>query len=559
MKQIDIIKTYAQKRCLVVDDLPDARAQLKRILIDFGANEIDTAANAQDAIDCCGKHQYDIVIADYNLGAGKSGQQLLEELRFHRLLRNTALFVMVTAENAAHYVLHTLEYEPDDFFNKPISRESLRPRLDQALLKNEYLRKIKLALDDHDLNRATLQAEKLKDEAHRFQNDVRKLLAELYLKSGRAEDTLALCSEYPDDKRPLWVDLAKARALYQLKNFDEAETLLRNIAQSNAYCVEAHDLLAQIYEESHRPLQSQHALLNAVKISPRHAPRQRELGRVSNKIDDHNSSVHAYRSAIRHSKNSCHESASDLLNLALNLNQLSTKVDKAQAHALQEEARQNLDAAEKKYGKHPLVKMRRLLIESDLLAAQNKPDEAEAQTRKAINLHESMRTSVIGNSDAQLSIDCALAFINRGRYDEGESILQALAKQNSDHELAIKIDRLLREPQTREGIAFAAKLNKSGIELYEQGKLEAAVGYFRQVLQEIPNHIGLNLNLIQALSSKAKRLPLNRAEIELLRSCFKRIGDLSNKDSYRDRYEFLLRRFEKIVEDFERRQTEAET
>lgn len=47
MKQIDIIRTYAQKRCLIVDDVPDIRASLKRMLTDFGCSDVDTAGNAE--------------------------------------------------------------------------------------------------------------------------------------------------------------------------------------------------------------------------------------------------------------------------------------------------------------------------------------------------------------------------------------------------------------------------------------------------------------------------------------------------------------------------------
>jgi len=168
MKQIDIIKTYSQKRCLIVDDMPDARAQLMRILKDYGSSNVDSVGNAEEAVDICTKKQYDLVIADYNLGQGANGQQLLEELKHQKLLQNTALFIMITAENASHYVLHALEYAPDDFLQKPISRDSLRPRLDAALLKNEYLAEIKQALDQGKAGKAIGVAESLANQNHRF-------------------------------------------------------------------------------------------------------------------------------------------------------------------------------------------------------------------------------------------------------------------------------------------------------------------------------------------------------------------------------------------------------
>lgn len=548
MKQIEIIKTYARKRCLVVDDLPDARALLKRILVDFGATQTDTVGNAEEAVDLCAKHQYDIVIADYNLGPGKNGQQLLEELRFHKLLSHASLFIMLTAESAAHYVLHTLEYEPDDFLNKPVNRDSLRPRLDTALLKGEYLAKIKRALDQERMDVATRHAEALVKEEHRFQNDVRKLLLELYLRAHRAEEALALCAELDEDRLPIWAQLGKAKALSQLKKFKEAETQLQITSRNNPYCVEAHDQLAEVYEQSHRMAQSQQALLNAVKVSPRHAPRQRELGRVSQNIEDENASVHAYRAAIRHSKNSCHESPGDLANLAQSLVKLAAKTGDQKSDALLKEANECLTSLDKKYQKQPIVLMRKKLVQADLASQRGDESKANELTEEAVQLHDNMRYSVIGNTEKQICIDCALSFINRGRYDEGEAILQELARLNKDKDFAVKIDKLLREPQTKEGVAFAAHLNKEGIGCYEQGKLDEAIRSFRQVLQELPNHIGLNLNLIQALTSKHKKSGLSTMEMELLSTCFKRIGTLKAGSGYAERYAFLNKRFAKIRE-----------
>ncbi|MEC8427528.1 MAG: response regulator, partial [Pseudomonadota bacterium] len=100
MQHIDIIKLYQSKHCLIVEDLPEARASLKNMLNTFGLDKIDTAATSQQAIELCEEKHYDLLLCDYNLGEGQDGQQLLEELRFRKLLRNTSMFVMVTAERS---------------------------------------------------------------------------------------------------------------------------------------------------------------------------------------------------------------------------------------------------------------------------------------------------------------------------------------------------------------------------------------------------------------------------------------------------------------------------
>ncbi len=547
MKQIDIIRTYAQKRCLVVDDVPDARAMLKRILVDFGATEVDTVGNAAEAIDLCLKRQYDIVIADYNLGQGKNGQQLLEELRYQGLLRNTALYIMITAESASHYVLHALENEPDDFLQKPVNRDSLRPRLDQALLKNEYLREIKQALDDDKIGRAIAAASAIVKKPHRFQNETRKILAELYLKNRQPDEAEAIYAGLDDERLPLWAELGLAKADYQRQHFDDAEKRLGAIIREHAYCVDAHDLLARVYEATHRANQSQHALQNAVKISPRSASRQRELGRVSLEINDENASVHAFRSAIKHSKNSCQEVPDDFVNLAEGLVRLSSKSSEESAKALLDEAKTQLASAEKRYGKHPIVQMRSKLIEAEMCAKAGDTEGADSCTADAIALHANMKYSVIGNTSMQLCIECAKGFMARGCYDEGEAILQELARLNVDPEHAIKIDKLLREPATKEGMAYAAKRNKEGIDHYEKGDIEAALSSFQEVLRELPNHVGLNLNLIQALVGKTKMSALDDSELAMLNSCFQRIGAIGENSNYYKRFAYLRKRYERLV------------
>ena len=71
LRQIDIIKIYNKKKCLIIDDFPEIRGNLKRTLRTFGAEAVDTAADGEEAIRLCGQNKYDIVICDYNLGVLK--------------------------------------------------------------------------------------------------------------------------------------------------------------------------------------------------------------------------------------------------------------------------------------------------------------------------------------------------------------------------------------------------------------------------------------------------------------------------------------------------------
>lgn len=543
MKQIEIIKTYAQKNCLVVDPDPEARAMLKRILFDFGVEHIDMAGGAESAMELCERKQYDLVISDANLGSGKSGQQLLEELRHHKLLLNRSLFILMTSENAVQNVLHAIEFEPDDVIQKPVNRESLRPRLDQALMRNEYLAPVKEALDLDRPRKAIALAEDLVSHPHRFRNDTCKILVDLYMRNKQYDDAEYILQSMDNT---LWTQLELAGIAYHREQFSEAENQFKNILSETPYCVEAKDFLAKIYERTHRTIQSQQALLEAVKLSPLSPQRQRELGRISLEIDEENTASHAYRAAVKYAKNSLQECPDDYLNLAESLTKLSYKVSDSKAKSLLDEAKNYLEDNSKRFRNHPIAKMRGLLSEACLNEKNGDALAADQSTAAAIDIHKTMKYSVIENSSIQLCIDCAKAFMDRGYYDEGEFILEQLSQNDHSSEILQRIDRLRRVPQTKDGIAHAARLNKEGISLYKKGLHEEAADSFYKVLKELPNHLGLNLNLAQALLSTAKTRELSEAERHTLKDCFRRVGDIPETDSHYERIQYLRKRFEKI-------------
>ncbi len=552
MKQIDIIKTYSQKRCLVVDINPDTRTALKRMLVDYGAADIDTAGHAEEAIELCSRAAYDIVLTDYDLGKGRNGQQLLEELRYQGLLRNTAVYIMIAAETNAQHIIHALEFEPDDYLQKPITRETLRPRLDNAMLRNDALIKVHEAMDLKNFPAAiNACVDVISSADSKYHLDAKKILGELFCHQEQFKDAFELFRELShiteSGGAPLWVKLGKAEALIGLRRLDEALELLNDALKENPLCVEALDLVAELHLVRHKPGLAQEALYKAVNINSLSAKRQRLLGRVCLEIGDENAAMHAYRAAIKHSKNTCQEDPEDFANLA-EATSVLIKKSPDKSSTLKKEASEALAYLDKRYPKHPIVQMRRHLVEEDIHLASNKEELAKAANEKALEILSSMKISVIENTHPQLCIDCAKDFMDRGLYDEGEYLLQELSNVLSDKKYTLVIDKLLREPKTKEGIAYAAKLNKRGIEYHKAESYDRAISSFEKGLHELPNHIGLNLNLIQSIIGKSKSETLSKRDIELMRHSFKRLGNVSKHPSHKDRYEFLYKRYKRLID-----------
>ena len=77
---------WSSKNYLIVDDFVGVRQLMRESLRNLGAKNIDQAASGGEAMALLVRSRYDVVLCDFNLGEGKNGQQVLEEVRVRNLL-----------------------------------------------------------------------------------------------------------------------------------------------------------------------------------------------------------------------------------------------------------------------------------------------------------------------------------------------------------------------------------------------------------------------------------------------------------------------------------------
>ncbi len=66
MQKLDLVRLYSEKRALVVDEFPDMRASIRRMLRSFGVEIVDLANDGSEAMmrcSCCVVAQHSIVVA----------------------------------------------------------------------------------------------------------------------------------------------------------------------------------------------------------------------------------------------------------------------------------------------------------------------------------------------------------------------------------------------------------------------------------------------------------------------------------------------------------------
>jgi len=67
---------YQDLKFLFIDDFPAMCKQIERILLGTGAQHVDIVYDGEKALLNCSREKYDVIFADFNLGAGKNTPQM---------------------------------------------------------------------------------------------------------------------------------------------------------------------------------------------------------------------------------------------------------------------------------------------------------------------------------------------------------------------------------------------------------------------------------------------------------------------------------------------------
>lgn len=494
---------YAKLQALIVDDFESFRITLSKMLQEFGVGTVDSVPSSSEALRYCNAKVYDIILCDQNLGKGKTGQQVLEVLRHTPNLNSDSLFLLVSAESNKSIIMATYDYEPDAYLTKPITGQTLGQRLERLFKQRIALAPIYRALKKKQLDTVAELCEAEINSNSRYAGSCQKILGRVLLDSGEFVKAESLYRNILDVRQLDWAMLGMAQAKKEQGDELSAQQWLEEIIQFNPLCLKAYDLLAEILAGRADYQEQQKILQRAVDISPLSILRQQELGNVGFKNNDLLTAANSYRKAVRLGENSCHDNVKFHESFARAGIQLA-KLDKNSATPYLRDALKVVAEIPLRFAKTNTSKVSAYLLESQLLAVSGEERRAVdslISAQKIIQAHDSA-------IDIELKIELVRALRELGNKDEGEKIIVELLETYADDEEQLqKIDCLLDEPRSVKNKTLVAQINKSGIGFYEAKDFVHAVDCFTRALQDFPQHIGLRLNLVQALIGQSKQEP----------------------------------------------------
>ena len=494
---------YAKLQALIVDDFESFRITLSKMLQEFGVGTVDSVASSNEALRYCRSKVYDVILCDQNLGKGKTGQQVLEVLRHKPNLNSDSLFVLVSAESNKSIIMAAYDYEPDAYLTKPITGQTLGQRLERLFKQRMALAPIYKALKQQDLGSAVRLCEAEIAAGSRHASSCQKMLGGMLLQVGDVEKAENVYRHILDIRQLDWAMLGMAHAKKLQGDSLSAQQWLEDIIQFNPLCLKAYDVLAAVMAERGDYQGQQSILQKAVEISPLSILRQQELGDVAFRNNDLLGAADAYRKAVKLGENSCHDNIKFHENFAHSAIQLA-KLDKNMAVSVVRDALRVIADIPLRFGKTNSVKINALLLESQLCVALGEARRAEEAMQNA--------QKIIDADASAVTLDTRIEWVRTlrelGNRSASEKIIaELLSEYQNDEEQLQKIDCLLDEPCSAKNKALVAQINKDGIAFYEAKSFARAVDCFTSALQDFPQHIGLRLNLIQALIGHFKQAP----------------------------------------------------
>jgi tetratricopeptide (TPR) repeat protein len=516
---------YSKLRFLIADDFSNFRATVITMLGKLGICQIDTANNGADVLDKCQRRTYDVILCDYDLGPGRNGQQVLEELRFKSLLPRHSLFVLVSADAAKDLVMAAYDCEPDDYLMKPITAQMLEQRVTRLLRRRHAMSGVYSALDADDRRRAMAFLIDLSTSDNRHARVAQKMLGEIFIAEGELHKAERLYTKVLELRPVDWARLGLARVKHLKGELAVAGDWLEKIVLDNPLYLPAYDVLANNWEQLGENQQVQAAVQRSVAISPKSILRQKRLAQVAERNGDLGTSLQAFRSTVRLGALSCHACPEDGFQFArVAASSLEKKMQPAEPLVqevveVMSTTRQRFTLSREQITRAELLTARLLAYGGNVERAKSLVEVTENQLRHA--------------SEVPLDVDMerVQALQALGEHDQADSLLRELLQRYAYDQSALeKLDTLLAEPVSETNRAMIATVNREGIDLYNQARFDEAIECFEKVRRIFPRHVGVHLNIVQSLIGKLRAGQKDVETISTTERALATIGSLIEPD-----------------------------
>ncbi|RUO77347.1 tetratricopeptide repeat-containing response regulator [Idiomarina seosinensis] len=529
------------KRVLIIEDQKAFQVMLKGLLINLGAKEVEAKRTGEAGIAAYIRKPFDIMLVDYNLGRGKNGRQVLEELKHRGVLKEDTIFFIITGDNTRPMVLSALELQPDDYLTKPFSHRVLRSRLARAYKRRMWLKDVFKELYQNNDEQCINACQRHINAQSRYSSYCQKLQIELFNKTHQLDNAEAAIKQVLQQGAQPWVQMKLAETRLLQKRPSEALEIVENVLKKMPNAIEAQDLKTQCYLLLEQLQDAFESARSSIAMAPFSIERQTQLANIARDNGDFEIAKQAMNNVLQIARTSVFRNVQHLCNYlraildAAEHADSRQKISKYQTEATMELQRARYDE-NVVYSELPFETIESVLV-SRIDAYNGRLREAQQSINRAVGEELASEKPI----PTELLADVIVVLLDLGEFEKANELA-------GDAENAEKLDsytqKLLserRELAKKTESAFR-DVHQQGIHLYEQHRYKEALQTFREAQHLAPLNSGAALNFIQTAISYCQNT--GKVELELLRkecaSCFKTLEGLPLSDSHQRRYDYLF-------------------
>lgn len=532
------ISNVSNKKVLIVDSMPEIRNQLQMSLSSLGFEKLHGVSSIREAMDKIAITRYDVILCDYNLGEGTTGQQFLEYLRTHDVLARNAMFIIVTAENAYENVVMAAECEPDDYLLKPFTAAQFLSRFERLLERQLTLEAIDQAYAKKDWPKVVVECNKLLAQKNKFFVDLCKIKAAALMQLEQYQQALDIYDSVVRMRELPWAELGQSKAQAKLGNSEISHQINQSLIEKKPEFVATYDFASELSMQENRAQEAFEILKQASKIFPGNLNRTRMLTGLAMANGEHALAETLMSDVLKKHR---HSPVRECADFAL-LSRALTEQGKPQ------DALKTLKDAEQHF-KDPQSAM--VLAASASIAHQKAGNDEAAQTALAQAL--SGDTSQLPPS---VAMHLAEACFAAGKEAEANNLLrQVLQNHPDDARLQAKVKTVcaLAGKNMEETSALIQDSAKEIIRINNEGVRKAQAGQYQEAIQlitdaalRLPNNLNIisNAALIYAVSYASSQ---NQDELQQCLQFRQRVVDKQPSHPKLTQIDNLLKNAKKVA------------
>ena len=467
-------------KVLLVEPHSGMRSSIHNMLNLCGITKIEHGISSSTALGYIKNKYFDVILCEYELGPGQDGQQLLEDMRHHKLAPLTTIFIMVTGERSYEKVVSAAELAPNDYLLKPFTPDDLLERISRAVKRRSLFISVYHLMDSGEYQSAIEEC-LMKETKHvREKIDFMRLRAELHILLGEPDAAEPIYQQLSEMRAVAWARLGLARSVHLQGRFGEAEAILKTLVEENNRYMDAFDLLAKNHELFGQLESAKNVLTHAVEISPHGVRRLRKLGEIALAAGDFQTAEANLKKVVSKVKFSEFKDPEDHVNLVNALVQ-NGNIDQAKTVV------RELEKTMSDKLKMPACKA----ISAALIFAKSNDPRMKTELTNAV---EASRENIGLSTNMKLGL--AKNCLENDMKDEAsEVILEVMRNSTNDSEIQRAVGVFENAGQGELGKSLADQSRTEVMDLVSEGVKKAKLGDF--------------IGAVELMSSAVKQMPNN--------------------------------------------------